>query len=107
MAVSLQELVECKRAGAAENECGQSSEVEQIYFIARRPELRSCRRDRAKFDRAEAVRKMNGDRRDQQSRPERHADDGSQAPASTANPPMSSTTIVAHAIRVAAGTPSA
>jgi len=76
MSVATKELVDSQRAGATQDKRRKGSEIEQADFIAGGPELRSRRRDRAKLDGAEAERKMDGDRRDQQNRPERHADDG-------------------------------
>src|SRR6266704_5291456 len=52
----------------------QACEVQEVTFIARRPELRTGRSDGHELDRTEPVGKMHGKRRYEQNRRHWHAD---------------------------------
>ena len=56
-----------ERAGSAEDQCRQRGDVEQVRLIARRTELRPGCRHAAKLDRAEPVRQVHRDDRDQEN----------------------------------------
>ena len=69
-------LIERPRSRPAEHDRRERGQVEKVDLVAGRTELRPGGRHLAKLDRTKAVGQVHGNRRHQQDRRQRHADEG-------------------------------